>query len=84
FLTIIIFTGLNSQIQSMKILTPTELIFEQLQTQYSSTLSCLSCSRIAIQYSKFLSIKPIAYHQVCSSYFISSNFIELLWDTEFP
>ncbi|CAF1609707.1 unnamed protein product, partial [Rotaria sp. Silwood1] len=80
-IVIITFTGLNSQIHSVKVTSPTELIFEQLQTQYSSSLSC-PCSRIAIQYSKFLSVKPIAYHQVCSSYFISSNFIELLWGTE--
>ncbi|CAF4636096.1 unnamed protein product [Rotaria sp. Silwood1] len=81
-IVIITFTGLNSQIHSVKVTSPTELIFKELQTQYSSSLSC-PCSRIAIQYSKFLSVKPIAYHQVCSSYFISSNFIELLWGTEF-
>ncbi|CAF4893027.1 unnamed protein product [Rotaria sp. Silwood1] len=75
------FTGLNSQIQSIKVSSPTELIFEQLQLQYSSSLSC-SCSRISIQYSKFISIKPIVYHQICSSVFISSNFIQLLWDNE--
>ncbi|CAF1359734.1 unnamed protein product [Rotaria sordida] len=74
FLIIIIFTELNSQIQSMKISSPTELIFEQLQAQYSSTLPC-SCSRIAIQYSKFLSIKPIAYHQI--KIFSSREFISL-------
>ncbi|CAF4382853.1 unnamed protein product, partial [Rotaria sp. Silwood2] len=76
----ITFTGLNSQIPSTTILSLTELIFEEFQTQYSSSLSC-PCSRIAIQYSKFLSVKPIVYHQVCSSYFISSNFLELLWGT---
>ncbi|CAF1223849.1 unnamed protein product [Rotaria sp. Silwood1] len=81
FVIIITFTGLNSQIYSITIKSPTEFIFEQLQTQYSSSLSC-PCSQIAIQYSKFLSVKPIAYHQVCSSYFISFDFIELLWGTE--
>ncbi|CAF4440264.1 unnamed protein product [Rotaria sp. Silwood2] len=78
---IITFTGLNSQIHFMTVSSPSELIFEQLYTQYSSSLSC-PCSQIAIQYSIFLSVKPIAYNQVCSSYFISSDFIELLWSTE--
>ncbi|CAF4201640.1 unnamed protein product [Rotaria sp. Silwood2] len=78
---IVTFTGLNSQIYSMTISSPTEFIFEQLQAQYSSSLSC-PCSQIAIQYSNFLSVKPIAYHQVCSSYFVSDDFIKLLWGTE--
>ncbi|CAF4291626.1 unnamed protein product, partial [Rotaria sordida] len=79
---IVTFTGLNSQIQSIKVSSPTELIFEQLQLQYSSSSLSCPCSQISVQYSKFISIKPIAYHQVCSSYFISSNFIQLLWGNE--
>ncbi|CAF2717447.1 unnamed protein product [Rotaria sp. Silwood2] len=78
---IITFTSLNSQTHSMTISFPSESIFEQLQIDYLSSLSC-PCSQIAIQYSKFLSINPIAYHQICSSYFISSDFIELLWGSE--
>ncbi|CAF2571630.1 unnamed protein product [Rotaria sp. Silwood2] len=75
---IIIFSGLNSQIQSMKVLSRTESMFEQLKVQYSSSLLC-PCSQILVLYSKFLSVKPATYRQVCSSYFISSNFIQLLW-----
>ncbi|CAF3888948.1 unnamed protein product, partial [Rotaria sp. Silwood1] len=48
----------------------------------SSPTELCPCSRISIQYSKFISIKPIVYHQICSSVFISSNFIQLLWDNE--
>ncbi|CAF3438173.1 unnamed protein product, partial [Rotaria sp. Silwood2] len=54
---IVTFTGLNSQIYSMTISSPTEFIFEQLQAQYSSSLSC-PCSQIAIQYSNFLAVRP--------------------------
>ncbi|CAF4209738.1 unnamed protein product [Rotaria sordida] len=79
---IVTFTGLNSPIQSIKVSSPTKLIFEQLQLQYSSSSLSCPCSQISVHHSKFISIKPIAYHQVCSSYFISSNFIQLLWDSE--
>ncbi|CAF3984678.1 unnamed protein product [Rotaria sordida] len=79
---IVTFTGLNSPIQSIKVSSPTKLIFEQLQFQYSSSSLSCPCSQISVQHSKFISIKPTAYHQVCSSYFISSNFIQLLWDSE--
>ncbi|CAF3338151.1 unnamed protein product [Rotaria sp. Silwood2] len=71
---IVTFTGLNSQIYSMTISSPTEFIFEQLQAQYSSSLSC-PCSQIAIQYSNFLSVKPIAYHQI--EEFYSQKFISV-------
>jgi hypothetical protein len=78
---ILFFTGFTSQTHSVIVSSPTESTFEQLQSQYSSTLSC-PCSQIAIEYSKFLSVEPSAYHQVCSSYFISSDFIDLIWRSE--
>jgi hypothetical protein len=78
---ILLFTGLNSQIHSVTISAPTELTFEQLKTEYSSTFTC-PCSQVAIEYSKFLSVNPVAYHQVCSSNFVLSRFINSLWDSE--
>ncbi|CAF1071614.1 unnamed protein product [Adineta ricciae] len=62
-LTVISFTTFNSQIHT---------------TQYESTLSC-PCSQIRVPYSKFLTIKPNEYHQICSSYFVSTDFISMLW-----
>ncbi|CAF5082083.1 unnamed protein product, partial [Rotaria sp. Silwood1] len=50
---------------SVTVNSPTELIFEQLKNKYSSSLSC-TCSKVAIPYSKFLSIKITAHHQICS------------------
>lgn len=78
---VLLFNGLRTQIYSVTIPFPTESMFDHLQAQYSSTLSC-PCSHIAISYSQFLSVGLPVYHQICSSYFVSSNFTRLLWRTE--
>ncbi|CAF0954536.1 unnamed protein product [Adineta steineri] len=78
-LVIIIFSTLHLQIHSIRILAPTLSIFESLQDQYSSSLSC-PCSQITIRYANFVTVEPRNYHQVCSSYFITPEFINLLWD----
>ena len=75
---IVIFTTVSSQIHSITILSPKQSTFEFLHSRYASTLSC-PCSQVAISYSKFLSVRPTRYHQVCYSYFVSSQFIDLLW-----
>jgi hypothetical protein len=78
---ILIFNGLTTQTHSVSISSPNESTFELLKSQYSSTFSC-PCSQISIEYSTFLSIKPTAYHQICSSGFIESTFILALWGSE--
>ena len=80
-IVILIFTIFRTQTHLITIISPTESMFESLQTQYSSTLSC-PCSHVVISYSKFLFVRPSTYHQICASYFISSNFSLLLWRTE--
>ena len=75
---IIIFTTISSQTHSITISSPKQSTFEFLHSRYASTLSC-PCSQVAILYPKFLSIKPTRYHQVCYSYFVSPQFIRLLW-----
>ena len=78
---VLLFNSLRMQIRSVTISSPTESIFDHLKTEYSSTLSC-PCSDIALTYSTFLSVRLPVYHQVCSSYLISSNFTRLLWGRE--
>ncbi|CAF1014564.1 unnamed protein product [Adineta steineri] len=80
-LVIIIFTALHLHIHSITISSPTLPIFESLQDQYSSSLSC-PCSQITIRYTNFVTVEPRNYHQVCSSYFNSSDFISLLWGSD--
>ncbi|CAF1669857.1 unnamed protein product [Adineta ricciae] len=57
---------------------PSESTFESLQRKYSSKLSC-PCSQPAVSFSEFLSIEPNAYHQICSSDFVSFRFLDILW-----
>ncbi|CAF1413027.1 unnamed protein product [Adineta ricciae] len=79
-LTIIIFITFTSQINSITVSFPSQDQFHHLQTQYSSTLSC-PCSQIRISYSKFVTIIVNEYHQICSSDFISTDFITMLWSS---
>ncbi|UJR19487.1 hypothetical protein I4U23_022616 [Adineta vaga] len=76
-----IFLNLNTRINSLTISSPNLSTFEELQAKYSLTLTC-RCSNIAISYSAFVSIQPLTYHQICSSDFLSLDFITSLWGME--
>ncbi|CAF1689397.1 unnamed protein product, partial [Adineta ricciae] len=71
---ILIFLNLDTQITLVTISSPSLSTFEGLDKKYSSTLTC-SCSNIAISYSSFISISVSTYHQICSTDFVSLNFI---------
>ncbi len=74
---ILIYTSLRRDTITVIVDSPSVLKYTQLYAQYPVTLKC-PCSRIAIKYDKFiLQIEP-QYHQVCSSNFISSEWIESL------
>ena len=80
-IVMLIFTSLNIQNYSVVVSSPSESTFELLKSQYSSTISC-PCLQIATPYSTFLSVNVSAYHQICSSDFVSSNFIQLMWGND--
>ena len=80
-IVILIFINLNRQIRSKNVSFPTESTFELLKSQYPSTISC-PCSQIAIPYSQFISLNVSAYHQICSSDFVSSDVIKRIWGTD--
>ncbi|UJR17114.1 hypothetical protein I4U23_004010 [Adineta vaga] len=63
----------KTTLQSKTIFQPTEFQYQQLQQDYSYTLSCL-CNSISMSYSTFLTIQP-NYHQLCSSDLISEQWI---------
>ncbi|UJR34695.1 hypothetical protein I4U23_027472 [Adineta vaga] len=65
---------------SVTVPKPSLVLFEQLQAKYPDTLSC-PCRQVAVSYSSFLSITA-TYHQICSSEFISSQWIASLFDLE--
>ncbi|UJR18745.1 hypothetical protein I4U23_005651 [Adineta vaga] len=80
---ILIYVLFTFQINLITINSPSLSKFIELQSKYSSTLTC-PCSNIAILYLEFVSIQPLTYHQICSSHFISLDFITTLWGTEEP
>ncbi|CAF1291112.1 unnamed protein product [Adineta ricciae] len=57
---------------------PSLNVYQDLMHHYPDTLQC-SCSKISIQYETFLTIKP-RFHQICSSVFVSQNFINYQYD----
>ena len=71
-----LFTFIRIQTTTVNIVEPTSKEFLQLYNQYSSTLNC-PCSQAAIRYDQLiLSIQP-EYHQICSSEFVSTKWINL-------
>ncbi|CAF3276783.1 unnamed protein product [Rotaria sp. Silwood2] len=72
-LILLIFTGTSAQTRVVTVSSPSLTTFEQLSTDYPSTLSC-PCSQISIPYDRFLAFSP-EYHQVCSSKFVSDEWI---------
>ncbi|CAF1007554.1 unnamed protein product [Adineta ricciae] len=81
FHIIILFLNLNTHINTITVSSPSLSTFNELQSKHASTLTC-SCSNIAIPYSKFVSIQPETYHQICSTDFVSSAFITSVWGLE--
>ena len=55
---------------------PSQIRFERLSQAYSSTLDC-PCSKISISYQTFANVRTI-FHQVCSSEFVSEQWINFI------
>ena len=51
--------------------------FEKLYSEHGETLSC-PCSKLAISYQQFVS-NAIRFHPVCTSFFVSQQWIEALY-----
>ena len=80
-----IYAATNFHTQTLTIMNPSQSTFENLHMKYSSNVECL-CKEISIQYDSFVSLSP-EYHPVCSSLFISSEWLlslySLNWDLQF-
>ena len=68
---------LKSQSRAITITEITPMIFNQLYLDHAATLSC-PCSATTIPYETFVS-NTIIFHPVCSSFFISQEWIEALY-----
>ena len=56
------FYGISQQSISVKVQSPSLIVYEQIQTLYSATISC-PCKQIAIPFSNFSSVSS-TFHQV--------------------
>jgi hypothetical protein len=77
FTILLFYTVFTKQIKTYTIYRPTQAIYENLQSKYAETIEC-PCNNVAITYQKFIDITA-RYHQICSSQFISPDFIAQLY-----
>lgn len=75
---LILYTSLDEQSISVIIKAPTLTEYEKLQIKYPNTLNC-PCDHVAVNYESFIVLQP-SYHNICSSDFISQQWIDYLHD----
>lgn len=73
---LIMFTAFGTQIRTVTVQNPTQMIFQDLHSRYPNQLLC-PCSRIDIPYKMFIKI-TYRLHPVCSSVFTSETWINFL------
>ena len=76
-LVISMYTSLRQDTVTIIVNSPSVLTYRLLYMQYPVTLKC-PCENIEVKYDKFVEQIEPDYHQVCSSDFISSKWIESL------
>ena len=75
FTILTVLTSINPQIIRVTVESPSSKDFIELHEQYPKTLHC-PCSQTTIDYQDICRIEP-QYHEVCSSEFVSSNWINI-------
>ncbi|CAF3917155.1 unnamed protein product [Rotaria sordida] len=76
---LITFTLLKNQTETVSVLNPAEVIYDDLYKKYPTTIQC-PCKHISMHYQSFISIS-VRYHPICSSLFISDRWINILFNT---
>ena len=76
--TLIVYTILGSQTQSITIRNRSQTVYEDLLNKYPTTLS-YQCSQIDISYGAFISVS-VQYHPICSSFFVSGIWINMIFN----
>ena len=79
---LIFYTSLKKQILTETVIDPSEPIYFQLESSYSSSLRC-QCSQMLINYETFLNVRPI-FHPVCASDLVSLAWVDLLRENYRP
>ncbi len=77
---LIVFTSLGTQSQTITKRNPSQADYEFLLGKYPQSLSC-PCNRVTIPYGNFTSTN-VDYHPVCSSVFVSDEWIEHLFSPD--
>ena len=72
------FSTSTSQSTTVQIIKPSLSTYENLVKQFPNSLQC-SCSNISMKYQTFLISIP-RFHQLCSSEFVSNDWIQYLFD----
>ncbi|CAF0990553.1 unnamed protein product [Adineta steineri] len=75
-----LYSSIIKQTNYETVLNPIESDYTKLHEIYGNNLIC-HCTSLSISYESFISIEPV-YHQICSSEFISSAWIDYLLENE--
>ncbi|CAF3129137.1 unnamed protein product [Rotaria sp. Silwood2] len=79
-LILIIYVEPDGQTQVFTVQNPSLTIYEILKKKDVNTLSC-PCSQVTIPYTTFVSMSTL-FHPICSSWFVSNDWINLLFDPD--
>jgi len=80
-LYVIFFIALvKPQPRMMTVKNITPAIFNQLRLKYGETLSC-PCKKISVPYKAFV-FNTIKFHSICSSFFVSEQWVEALYRSD--
>ncbi|CAF1538460.1 unnamed protein product [Didymodactylos carnosus] len=75
-IVLVLYTTLLPRIKTITIKSPTIEQYTKLYEKYPQTLTC-QCSSISVSYGTFIQLS-LKYHQLCSSQFITEEWIEYL------
>jgi hypothetical protein len=74
------YASLISQIENRTVAFPKQSVYENLRKKYADSLQC-ACTKVSIPYEEFVKIVP-SFHQVCSSDFISQQWIDFVFKAD--
>ncbi|CAF0758693.1 unnamed protein product [Adineta ricciae] len=80
FITLTTYTMIIDRIENKSVPFPSQSKYLALQKKYANNLQC-SCTGIAIVHKNFVETRPI-FHQVCSSEFLSQQWIDLVFKVD--
>ncbi|CAF1487303.1 unnamed protein product, partial [Rotaria sordida] len=75
-------TSLTLVAKTERVIKPSLFTYQYLLTNYQDSLQC-SCSHISIEYQSFLTMTS-RIHQICSSDFVSNDWIDYIYNTIDP